>query len=123
MENNGGNSKLHITSSVMFDAAGTYIDVRLVYPGVRKRDKQLEKIPKTGVTGEWKHSVSDHGYVTRDIFLEILQDLDHHLTTANIKGCGHFKQFAFCRPCMVVSSHNYDYPHTALIINHWFCWF
>ena len=93
MENNGGNSKLYITSSVMFDAAGTYIDVRLVYPGVRKRDKQLEKIPKTGVTGEWKHSVSDHGYVTRDIFLEILQDLDHHLTTANIKGCGHFKQF------------------------------
>lgn len=97
MENNGGNSKLHITASVMFDAAGTYIDVRLVYPGVRKRDKQLEKIPKTGVTGEWKHSVSDHGYVTREIFLEVLQDLDIHLTTANIKGCGHFKHFTAIR--------------------------
>ena len=87
LENHGGDSRKHVTASVMFDAAGFVIPPRLVYAGVRNRFKQLAKIPTTGITGEWKHSVSQNGYVNREIFLEILQDLDQSLTERNIKGC------------------------------------
>ena len=89
LENHGGDSRKHVTASVMFDAAGYVIPPRLVYAGVRNRFKQLAKIPTTGITGEWKHSVSENGYVNRGIFLEVLQDLDQSLTERNIKGCVH----------------------------------
>ena len=83
--NKGGDSRTHITSSVMVSADSKYVSIRLVYRGERGRQKQLQDVPKDGVAGQWQCSVSKSGYVTREVFLEILQDLDRHLTEKGIK--------------------------------------
>ena len=83
--NKGGDPKLHITASFTVAADGQYVGVRLVYTGKRNRHSHLRDIPSTGVAGQWQSSVSPNGYVTREVFLEILQDLDDHLTRNKVK--------------------------------------
>ena len=80
----GGDSRLHITASVVVSADGEYVSVRLVYPGVRPRTAKLRDLPEDGITGKWKTSVAKSGYVTRDTFLEILGDLVAHVEEKNI---------------------------------------
>ena len=83
--NKGGDSRLNITASVMVSADAKFVGIRLVYKGERGRQKQLQDLPKDGVAGQWQCSVSKSGYVTREVFLEILKDLDRHLTEKGIK--------------------------------------
>ena len=82
--NKGGDSRLHITSSVTVSADGEYVGVRLVYKGTRNRCQQIKKIPKTGVTGEWRCSVAPKGYVNREVYLDILGDLVERIQEKNI---------------------------------------
>ena len=68
----------------MVSAAGDFTSVRLVYKGEQRRTKQIKDIPETGVAGKWGSSVAKNGYVTREVFLEILGDLVKHLDDNNI---------------------------------------
>ena len=82
--NLGGDSREHTSLSVTVSADGSFISCRLVYKGVRNRTEKISHIPKDGVTGEWLASVAPEGYVTRDTFLEILNDLETHCQKENI---------------------------------------
>ena len=85
--NIGGSSRQHITASVMVGADGSVPAIRVVWSGKRwsAAERELEKnLPIDGVTGQWKFSKSESGYVNRETFLDILSDLDQHLTTNNI---------------------------------------
>ena len=44
----------------------------------------LKDLPKDGVSGDWGLSVTPKGYVTSEIFLKILNDLDIFLSKKNI---------------------------------------
>ena len=82
--NTGGDSRLHITASVTLRADGEYVGVRLVFKGVRNRNQHLQTIPDTGITGKWRSSVSESGYVNRDVYLEVLSDLAEHIQEKNV---------------------------------------
>ena len=85
--NLGGSSREHTTASVMVGADGSIPAVRVIWPGQRwsPAEKTLrEEIPADGVTGKWKFSKTPSGYVTREIFLDILSDLTDHITENNI---------------------------------------
>lgn len=85
--NIGGLSREHTTASVLVDADGSVTAIRIVWPGKRWNAAELElkeSLPSDGVTGKWKFSKSESGYVTRETFLDILSDLDQHLTNNNI---------------------------------------
>ena len=85
--NIGGSSRDHVTLSVTVSADGEVAGMRVVYPGKRwsKEEKDLiETLPSDGVTGKWRFSKSEKGYVNREIFLDILKDLSDHLDRKNI---------------------------------------
>ena len=81
--NLGGFSREHTTVSVLVGADGSVPAIRIVWSGKRwsqaERDLQ-ENIPADGVTGKFKFSKTPSGYVTREVFLEILSDLTDHIT-------------------------------------------
>ena len=90
--NLGGSSREHTTASVMIGADGSVPGIRIVWSGLRwsQVEKKLqEEIPADGVTGKWKFSKTPSGYVTREIFLEILSDLTDHITEKNIPLASH----------------------------------
>ena len=81
----GGDSRDHTSLSTIISGDGKYIGCRIVYKGVRNRTEKISHIPKDGITGEWKCSVSKCGYVNREVFEEgILADLVEHLDKENI---------------------------------------
>ena len=85
--NLGGSSRQHTTASVMVGADGSVPSIRIVWSGKiwGPAEKKLRaEIPADGVTGKWKFSKTLSGYVTREIFLEILSDLTDHITENNI---------------------------------------
>ena len=85
--NTGGSSRSHVTLSVTVSASGEVAGVRVVYSGKRwsAEEKDLiENLPSDGVTGEWRFSKSEKGYVNREIFLDVLRDLNDHLNRKNI---------------------------------------
>ena len=42
-------------------------------------ETKLKDLPRDGVRGRWRFSVSERGYVTRSVMLEVLADLDEWL--------------------------------------------
>ena len=42
-------------------------------------------IIQISIKGEWSFSVSPKGYITQDLFLEVLKDFDKHLNMENIE--------------------------------------
>ena len=73
-------SRDHITASYMVSANGAMVPPRLVFKGVRNVALvHLKDLPKDGKSGEWQMSVSPKGFVTRELHLEILKDLDKYL--------------------------------------------
>ena len=64
----------------MVSANGAMVPPRLVFKGVRNVALvHLKDLPKDGKSGEWQMSVSPKGFVTRELHLEILKDLDKYL--------------------------------------------
>ena len=75
----------HITASYMVSANGSIVPPRLVFKGVRNvAQTHLKNLPKDGKSGDWQMSVSPKGFVTREIHMEILHDLDKFLVTNEI---------------------------------------
>ena len=72
-----GSSRDHVTLSVTVSVGGEVAGMRVLYPRKRwcKDEKDLmETLPSDGVTGKWRFSKSEKGYVNREIFLDILKD-------------------------------------------------
>ena len=67
--NTGGSSRSHVTISLTVSASGEVAGVRVVYSGKRWSDQEREMIknlPSDGVTGQWRFSKSEKGYVNRE---------------------------------------------------------
>ena len=98
-----GSSREHITASYVCGADNTIIPPRCIYKGVRNvAVTHLKDLPQDGksgrifyfaplgpilfmlFSGQWKFSVSDKGYITRSLYVEVLADLDSYLTVHNI---------------------------------------
>ena len=61
-------------------ASGEMVPPRLVFKGVRNdAEEKLKNLDKSGDSGAWTFSVSPKGYITRDLFAEVLHDLDTFL--------------------------------------------
>ena len=83
--NLGGDSRAHTSISTIISGDGKYVGCRIVYKGVRNTTEKIANIPKDGITGEWRCSVSPEGYVNREVFQQgILADLVEHCETENI---------------------------------------
>ena len=83
--NLGGDSRAHTSISTIISGDGKYVGCRIVYKGVRNRTEKIANIPKDGITGEWRCSVSPEGYVNREVFQQgILADLVEHCEKENI---------------------------------------
>ena len=79
-------SREHITASYLVNAAGAMVPPRLVYRGVRNiAQEKLKDLPQDGKSGKWTFSVSEKGFITRELFVVVLQDLDFYLTQKNIE--------------------------------------
>lgn len=86
--NIGGSSRDHVTLSVTVSASGEVAGMRVVYSGKRWSQEEkdmIENLPSDGVTGEWRFSKSEKGYVNREIFCAVLKDLSDHLDRKNIQ--------------------------------------
>ena len=98
-----GSSREHITASYVCGADNIIIPPRCIYKGVRNvAVTHLKDLPQDGrsgrifgfaplgpillisFSGQWKFSVSDKGYITRPLYVEVLADLDSYLTLHNI---------------------------------------
>jgi hypothetical protein len=78
-------SRDHITACYMVSANGSIVPPRLVFKGVRNvAQTHLKNLPKDGKSGDWQMSVSPKGFVTRELHMEILHDLDKFLVTNEI---------------------------------------
>ena len=45
---------------------------------------KLKNLPSNGLTGSWKFSVSDRGFMTAETYLEVLADVDDYLSQNEI---------------------------------------
>ena len=80
------NTRDHITASFIVSAAGGMVPPRCVFKGVRNVAlNHLKDLPKDGLSGEWGLSVSPKGFVTSDLFVTILKDMDKYLSINSIQ--------------------------------------
>ena len=80
-----GGSRKHVTASFLASADGSLVPPRLIYKGVRNvAEKHLKDLDSTGKSGKWKFSVSEKGYITRELFLDVCKDLAVHLDEKKI---------------------------------------
>ena len=80
-----GGSREHVTASFLASADGSLVPPRLIYKGVRNvAEKHLKDLDSTGKSGKWKFSVSEKGYITRELFLDVCKDLAVHLDEKKI---------------------------------------
>ena len=83
--NFSGSSREHVTASFTVSASGGCVPVRTIFKGVRNMAAQhLKNLPTNGKSGGWKFGVTANGYVTREAFMDILQDLDEYLVEKNV---------------------------------------
>ena len=83
--NFSGSSREHVTASYTVSANGGCVPVRTIFKGVRNMAAlHLKNPPTNGKSGSWKFGVTANGYVTREAFMDILQDLDDYLVEQNV---------------------------------------
>ena len=76
-----GCTREHVTTSFIASAAGDLVPPRTIHKGVRNVAAQhLQNLPKDGKSGAWGFSVSEKGFINRELFLQVLVDLDEYLT-------------------------------------------
>ena len=79
------NSKENVTGSFTVNAAGDLADVTLVYDTKRNyATNKLRSLPKDGISGEWHMEHSENGWMDREVFLQILKNLDKWLTDHDV---------------------------------------
>ena len=80
------NYKEHVTVSYTVNAKGEMVPPRVVHSGIRLialNKSCIANIPKDGISGEWKFSVSENGWVKHSQMLEIIQDLSNFIDENN----------------------------------------
>ena len=80
----GGSSRDHTSLSTVINGDGSKILNRIIYKGVRNRSEKIAHIPRDGITGPWKCSVSPEGYMTGKVFCEVIDDIVEHVEAENI---------------------------------------
>ena len=84
--NAAGNTKLRVTLFITISVSGKSALVRVVFGGKRNlAEIRLADMPSDGITGQWRFSVQDNAWMTMDIFLEVVKDLNNHVVKNNIK--------------------------------------
>ena len=79
------NSKENVTACFTINAAGDLVDSTVIYSQKRNfARKKLEHLPKDGLGGEWHVEHSDNGWMDRDVFLNVLKNIDEYLTRHDI---------------------------------------
>ena len=69
-------SRDHITCSLSVNARGDMAPCRCVFQGVRNMATiHLKDLPKDGLSGAWKLCVSPKGYITAELFVDVLRDI------------------------------------------------
>lgn len=75
----------HITAVFTVSASGDCVPVRIIMKGVRNvAQTHLAHMDKGRLSGEWNFSVSEKGFITQELFLDVLADLDRFLTVNNV---------------------------------------
>ena len=78
-------SREHITVSYVCNAAGGMVPPRVIYKGVRNVAASQLNLPEDGLSGKWTFSVAPKGYITRPLFVEVLQDINNYVETNQIQ--------------------------------------
>ena len=74
-------SRSHETLSVTASAAGNLVWPRLVLKGIRDVSKKHLSCLEPGIsTGNFCFSYTESGFVNKDVFYQIILDLDEYLT-------------------------------------------
>ena len=74
-------SRSHETLSVIASAAGNLVWPRLVLKGIRDVSKKHLSCLEPGIsTGNFRFSYTESGFVNKDVFCQIILDLDEYLT-------------------------------------------
>ena len=85
----GLNAKLQVTAMVTVSASGECPGVRIVHRGKRLISgpgrKHLNDLPTDGITGAFRFSVSEKGFVNRAIFLEELKSFNEWLMEREVE--------------------------------------
>ena len=87
MYTQSSNYKEHVTASYTVSAKGDMVPPRVVHSGVRMIapiKPCISDMPKDGISGQWKFSVSENGWVKHEQMLEIIQDLAQFIDENNI---------------------------------------
>ena len=70
------NTREHITVSYTVNSSGGMVSPHTVFSGKRNIAKvKLASMPKDGMSGEWGFSYSENGWVTQEVYLDIVKDL------------------------------------------------
>ena len=81
-----GSTREHVTTSFTVSAAGDVVPPRTIHKGVRNvAATHLQNLPNDTQSGQWTFSVSEKGFINRELFLQVLIDLDNYLNKHNIK--------------------------------------
>ena len=78
-------SREHITVSYVCNAAGGMVPPRVIYKGVRNIAPSQLNLPEDGLSGKWTFSVAPKGYITRPLFVEVLQDINNYVEKNQIQ--------------------------------------
>ena len=78
-------SREHITVSFACNAAGGMVPPRVIYKGVRNIAPSQLNLPEDGLSGKWTFSVAPKGYITRPLFVEVLQDINNYVEKNQIQ--------------------------------------
>ena len=71
--------------SFTVNASGGMVHPHAVFSGKRNIAKvKLASLPKDGMSGEWSFSYSENGWVTQDIYIDIVNDLGHYIREQGI---------------------------------------
>ena len=69
------NTREHITVSYTVNASGGMVPPRAVFSGKRNIAKvKLASMPKDGMSGEWGFSYSENGWVTQEVYIDIVKE-------------------------------------------------
>ena len=79
------NTREHITVSYTVNASGGMLPPHAVFSGKRNIAKvKLASMPKDGMSGEWGFSYSENGWVTQEVYLDIVKDLGIYIQKQGI---------------------------------------
>ena len=81
-------SRIHVSCSFIVSATGKCANVTLLYRGkINVAKGKLKELIKNGLSGPWSILVTENGFMNRDKFLSVLQDLAKYLGKHQTSDC------------------------------------